>query len=70
MSVWESFFEVVFETVIETVFETVSYFFISNFLKHFEGELGCLPVRAKPNEPVYAYMYKKGPNINQFRAKY
>ena len=32
------------------------YFLFQNFLKLL-GEWGGLPVRAKPHEPVYAYMY-------------
>ena len=43
-------------------------FLFQNFLKLL-GEWGCLPVRAKPHEPVYAYMYMKGRNKEQFRTK-
>ena len=31
-------------------------FFYWNFLKHFEGELGGLPVRAKPNKPLCIFL--------------
>ena len=58
--------ESVIEAAVSFFIELVILFFHSNFL----GEWGGLPVRAKPHEPVYAYVYMKGPNINQFWAKY
>ena len=40
----------------------ISFYWISYWIsfywnfKHFEGELGCLPVRAKPNEPLCIFL--------------
>ena len=44
--------------------------FIFTFTFKLSWVSGAPPVRAKPHEPVYAYMYMKERNVNQFRTKY